>query len=60
MATLLGKIVADFRTTLATEIAVSGTSATLQSATDSDGVALPAGTYYLTLDKEGSQKEHIV
>lgn len=60
MATLLGKVIADFRTTLATEIAVGGTSATLQSATDSDGVALPAGTYYLTLDKEGSQKEHIV
>ena len=60
MATKLGTIVADFRTTLATEIAIGGTSATLQSATDSDGVALPAGTYYLTLDKEGSQKEHIV
>lgn len=60
MATKLGKIVADFRTTLATELAVGGTSATLQSATDSDGNALPAGTYYFTLDKEGSQKEHIV
>lgn len=60
MATLLGKIVADFRTTLATEIAVGGTSATLQSATDSDGNAIPSGTYYFTLDKEGSQKEHIV
>lgn len=60
MATKLGKIVADFRTTLATELAVGGTSATLQSATDSDGNALPSGTYYFTLDKEGSQKEHIV
>jgi hypothetical protein len=60
MATLLGKIVADFRTTLATELAVGGTSATLQSATDADGNAIPSGTYYFTLDKEGSQKEHIV
>lgn len=60
MATKLGKIVADFRTTLATELAVGGTSATLQSATDADGNAIPAGTYFFTLDKEGSQKEHIV
>lgn len=59
MATLTGKIAADFRTSLATELGVGGTSATLQSATDDDGVALPAGKYYFTTDGNNSQKEHI-
>lgn len=58
MSTLTGKIVADFRTSLATELAVGGTTATLQSATDDDGVALPAGNYYFTVDGNNSQKEH--
>jgi microcystin-dependent protein len=52
------KIIADFRTSLATKLAVGGTSFTLQSATDDDGVALPAGKYYFTCDGENSQKEH--
>ena len=56
MATLTGKIVADFRTSLATELAVGGTTATLQSATDDDGVALPAGNYYFTIDGNSSQR----
>lgn len=60
MSTKLGKIIADFQTSLATEIAVGGTTATLQSATDDDGVALPAGVYFFTLDVNNSQKEHIV
>lgn len=60
MATKLAKIIGDFRTTLSSEIAVGGTSATIQSATDQDGVSLPAGTYLFTLDKANSQKEHIV
>lgn len=60
MATKLAKIVADFRTSLATKIAVGGTTATLQSATDDDGVSLPAGQYFFTLDGDSSQKEHIV
>ena len=59
MATLLAKIIADFTTTLSTEIAVGGTSATLQSATDDDGVALPSGRYFFTLDGANSSKEHI-
>lgn len=60
MATKLSKIVADFRTSLATKIAVGGTTATLQSATDDDGVSLPAGQYFFTLDGDNPQKEHIV
>lgn len=58
MSTLTGKIVADFRTSLATELAIGGTTATLQSATDDDGVSLPAGNYYFTVDGNNSQKEH--
>ncbi len=60
MSTKLAKIVADFRTQLASEIAVGGTSATLQSATDDDGIALPDGIYFFTIDGNNSQKEHIV
>lgn len=54
----LGKIIADFETQLTTQIDVGGTTATLQSATDDDGVALPTGRYFLTIDNLNSQKEH--
>jgi len=60
MALNLGTIVADFTTTLATALTVGGTTATLTSATDDDGVALPSGTYYFTIDGSNSSKEHIV
>ncbi len=60
MATKLAVIVADFTTTLATKIAVGGTTATLQSATDDDGVALPSGEYAFTLNGDNAQKEHII
>lgn len=59
MATLLGTVIADFTTSLATALAVGGTSVTLQSATDDDGVALPTGRYFLTIDGGNSSKEHI-
>ncbi len=59
MASKLGKIIADFRTSLAVKIAVGGETGTLQSATDDDSVALPTGHYFLTLDGDNSQKEHI-
>ena len=59
MATLLGKIIGDFSTNLATALAVGGTSVTLQSATDDDSIALPAGRYFFTLDGANSSKEHI-
>lgn len=58
MATLLGKILADFTTSLSTEIAVGGTTATLSTATDDDGVALPSGRYFFTVDGSNSSKEH--
>lgn len=59
MSTKLGTILADFTTSLATELIVGGTSATLSSATDDDGVALPSGRYFFTLDGLNSSKEHI-
>lgn len=59
MSSELGKIIADFRTSLAVKMSVGATTGTLQSATDDDGVSLPAGTYYFTIDGDNSQKEHI-
>jgi hypothetical protein len=59
MSSKLGTILADFTTTLATDTAVGATSATLSSATDDDGVALPAGRYFFTIDGDNSSKEHI-
>lgn len=58
MANKLSKIIADFSTSLAVKAAVGATSGTLQSATDDDGVALPAGQYGLTLDGNSSNKEY--
>lgn len=52
-------LVADFATTLALKVAVGDTTATLSSATDDDGVALPTGTYGLTIDRKNSSKEYI-
>ena len=60
MATKLGKIIADFRTSLATKLSAGASTCSLQSATDDDGVALPSGTYFFTIDGDNSQKEHIV
>jgi len=59
MSTLLAKIVADFSTTITSGVAAGDTSATLQSATDSDGVALPSGRYFFTIDNGTASKEHI-
>lgn len=59
MQTLSKNIVADFETQLAVKMAVGATTGTLVSATDDDGVALPTGTYFLTLDKGNSKKEYI-
>jgi hypothetical protein len=59
MSTLLGKIIADFTTSLATGMAVGATSVTLQSATDDDNITLPAGHYFFAIDGDNAQKEHI-
>lgn len=59
MATNLGKIVADFSTTPTSKWVVWTTSGTLASATDSDGVALPSGKYFFTIDRTLTSKEYI-
>jgi hypothetical protein len=59
MATKLGIVLADFTTSLATELAIAGTTATLQSNVDDDAQTLPDGLIYLTLDGANSSKEHI-
>lgn len=59
MTATLPKIIADFNTTITASVAVGATSFTLTSATDDDGVALPTGTYGLTIDRKNSNKEYI-
>lgn len=54
------KIVADFETQLASAVSVGATSFTLASATDDDGVSLPAGKYYFTIENGSSNKEYVV
>lgn len=59
MADTLTKLAADFSTTLASKVLAGATTATLSSATDDDGVALPTGTYGFTIDRKNSAKEYI-
>jgi hypothetical protein len=58
--TSLLRIAADFDTQLASNVAIGDTTATLVSATDDDGVALPTGLYGLTYDAGNSSKEYII
>lgn len=60
MTTKIGKIVADFETQLSAVLGIGGTSVTLQSVLDDDGVVLANGTYLLTLDRIASNKEYII
>ena len=53
------QVVADLTLQLATQIDVGGTTATLQSNVDDDGVTLQNGLYYFTLNNGTSIKEHI-
>lgn len=53
------KIIADFEAQLATAISIGSTSFTLSSATDDDGVALPGGLYYFTIDNGSTNKEYL-
>lgn len=60
MTTTLLKCIADLRLSLASAVNIGDTTATLSSATDSDGVALPAGKYGFTIDRGTAGKEYIV
>lgn len=53
------KIIADFETQLNSAISIGDTSFTLSSATDDDGVALPAGLYYFTVENGSANKEYL-
>src|ERR1035437_2935318 len=61
MSSRLTKIIADFQTSLSTLLTVGATTGNLLSAKDDDGVALPSGNYFLTIDPEyTSIKEHLL
>jgi len=61
MTQTLIKTVADFETTLATQVAAGATTATLSSITDDDGVVLANGTYGFTFDGDvADAKEYVV
>lgn len=52
-------IIADWETSLTAKIAVGGTTGTIASNVDDDGVTIADGTVYLTVDGNNSAKEHI-
>lgn len=54
------KIVADLTLQLTSALAVGGTTATISSNVDDDGVTLQDGKYFFTVDGNNSAKEHIV
>jgi hypothetical protein len=60
MATKLATIIADFKTALATKLSAGGNSCSIQSILDDDGVTIPNGSYFFTVDGDNAQKEHIV
>lgn len=60
MANNLLTQIADFDTQLSAPVSIGDTTATLVSATDDDGNALPTGTYGLTIDAGNSSKEYII
>lgn len=60
MTQTLLNLVADLELSLASAASVGATTATLSSATDGDGVALPNGKYGFTIDPENSAKEFII
>ena len=57
--TKIANIIADFETQLAYKIAAGEKSCSIQNNIDNDGVTLPNGYYYFTLDGGSNKKEHI-
>lgn len=60
MANKIPAAVADFETSLSVAISAGATSLTLSSATDDDGVALPAGKYCFTVNNGSSNKQYLL
>lgn len=58
MSSKLGNIVANFNSQLSTKLAVGGTTASINSNTDLEGVSIPNGRYFITFDSDNSRKEH--
>ena len=53
------QIVADFEVQLATAVSVGSTSFSISSNLDDDGIAIPNGLYYFTVDNGSSNKEYL-
>ena len=60
MTNLIPLAIADLDLQLATPIGIGGTSFTLSSALDDDGVALPSGMYCFTVDNGTTNKEYLL
>jgi len=60
MSVSLLKVVADLNLSLASAVSAGATTATLNTAVDSDGVALPSGKYGFTVDGDNASKEFFV
>jgi len=60
MANAVPLAYADVELQLSTAIAVDDTTFSLTSATDDDGIALPAGKYCFTVDNGTSNKEYLL
>lgn len=60
MTNIIPRAVADVELQLASAISVGSTSFTLNSASDDDGNALPAGLYCFTIDSGNSNKEYLI
>lgn len=58
MSSVLGKIIADFSTSITTKISPTNTTATLLSILDDDGATIANGKYFITIDGDNSLKEH--
>ena len=58
MSSKLGKVIANFNSQLSTKVAVGGTTASINSKIDADGVTIPNGRYFVTFDSDNSRKEH--
>jgi hypothetical protein len=59
MSLQLPIIIADYVSQLTVEGSIGATTAGLYNTTDDDGVALPTGLYYFTIDGANSNKEYI-
>lgn len=60
MGSQLTKVIANFQTTLAADIAVGGLLGTLSTGLTKEGVALPDGTYCMVVNQGQSTEQHMI